>query len=600
MNKQTIILLLAFAAIISITSAGAETLRLVQKDTNWEEVPGGAEAVLTYTPSGVDFEFNLAGQVSKVDEKCVRYSLVYYIDQPIRFGNWGRILPLVASTSIANESNSEKCDIMIPQTKIPVPSFPAKTDLNYENGSKLWLIPDDNIDWGITYGLHMTGGWFPTNYLFEENVRDGEGTEHPGTSVFIRYEDTGASEVLGDGGGHRWQAEWLYQKSKNMTDQNLPWDVTVGGDFGLVMYTPTGYNLTMVFTGKVNDSDTNYALVYYKDQPDRFINWGWVEILGEGVSNGAGYLQITVDKPLGHNIPIKEDINNLTGGKIWVVPRAHINETGDQMIQWSESEYLYEDVLIKYEVPVVATPTPTATQSPSSNGGSSGGFGVTSTENLNNIQRYETVEGDLKVGQYVAFIFKTNLPLTKVDVKGTRNEYDVALRVELLKDLSSKLSDKPVGTVYKYINIFTDARNDGAKISFKVENQWMRNNNIASVDLLRWTNSAWKPLNAVQTGSDSTYTYFEAVTEGFSSFAIVGKMTEPAVSGAAPVTVVTQTPFVTVTASITQTPKLEFEYDIFPVIVGMIVVAILVLAALYIVIRKRKDQQEQQPPKEQV
>ncbi len=174
-----------------------------------------------------------------------------------------------------------------------------------------------------------------------------------------------------------------------------------------------------------------------------------------------------------------------------------------------------------------STPTPTPTSSYTISSGSSGssssgsgGVGVVSDECLSNIIRKETRENDLRAGSYTTYRFNSDIPVYEVLVKGLTNEHDVALRVEALKDISCKLTDKPQGRIYQYINIFSGVRQDGVRIRFKVETTWITDGTIT---LLRWQDGAWNDLNALQTGSDTKYTYFEAYSGGFSQFVIVDK-----------------------------------------------------------------------------
>jgi len=221
--------------------------------------------------------------------------------------------------------------------------------------------------------------------------------------------------------------------------------------------------------------------------------------------------------------------------------------------------------------------------------GGSGGVGVITNECFTNVQFYETRENDLRIGSYVSFNFTSDFPIYEVSVKGIKNDPGVALRVEQLRDLSCKLTDKPQGDIYRYINIFSGVQQDGVKIKFKVSNSWLSG---GTVTLVRWQDGVWKELLTSITGSDVRYTYYEAQSGGFSHFAIVERFKESAaVAGTEP------TPQGTVTVTVTAA-QVQPSYPITPVIpirdlTGYVILAlgiILLLGAgtVYILVKRCK------------
>ncbi len=174
------------------------------------------------------------------------------------------------------------------------------------------------------------------------------------------------------------------------------------------------------------------------------------------------------------------------------------------------------------------SPTPTPTPTPSGSSGSSpsgggsssgsGSMGVSTTECFSNVQLKETRENDLRVGTYIPFTFTSDIPVYEVQVKGLKNDYDVAIRVEQLINLSCKLIEKPQGGIYRYLNIFSGVQQDGVKIKFKITNGWLSGGTVV---LVRWQDGSWKDLPTTEISKDNKYTYYEAQSSGFSSFAIV-------------------------------------------------------------------------------
>lgn len=170
-------------------------------------------------------------------------------------------------------------------------------------------------------------------------------------------------------------------------------------------------------------------------------------------------------------------------------------------------------------VTVIANVTPTP-HSSSSSGGGSGSGGVITNEDYNNIEMYETIESYIRynISSIYNYTFGRN-PIYAIIVTGTKNDGDIAIRVEVLKSQSSKTAVLN-GVVYKYINILSGTKNIGTNniIQFKVPVSWMEQNGIAM--LYRWNNNEWQQLSTSFVKSDDEYYYYQAVTEGFSSFAI--------------------------------------------------------------------------------
>lgn len=160
----------------------------------------------------------------------------------------------------------------------------------------------------------------------------------------------------------------------------------------------------------------------------------------------------------------------------------------------------------------------TASSNTSSSSSTSGGDGVITDECFSNVQYKETRENDLRYGAYTTFSFTSDFPVYEVQVKGLKNEHDVSVRVEQLRNLSCRLTDKPQAGIYRYINIFSGVQQDGVLIKFKISNGWLSS---GTVTLARWQDGAWVDLPTSIIGSDGRYTYYESESTGFSSFAIL-------------------------------------------------------------------------------
>lgn len=126
-----------------------------------------------------------------------------------------------------------------------------------------------------------------------------------------------------------------------------------------------------------------------------------------------------------------------------------------------------------------------STSSSSSSGGGGGGGSITSSENYSNILRYETHEGTLIAGQPIPYNF--NLFVYQILITGKENEYDVSVKVELLKDKPQKATVKPDGKVIQYFNVITSTK--------KLKEAIIRFKTNQSAELLRWNDTEWEKLN---------------------------------------------------------------------------------------------------------
>jgi|GEM_PF-955901 len=113
-----------------------QIIELTHKDGEWN--PVGDPIYLAFDTCGTTFNYALT-------ELPEGYSLIYYIDQPDPFVNWGKVFEI--GTTIAGS--------------VDIPSMPYEEDLNVAGGAKFWLIPTEQIQDG-----QMTI-WTPEQYYFE-------------------------------------------------------------------------------------------------------------------------------------------------------------------------------------------------------------------------------------------------------------------------------------------------------------------------------------------------------------------------------------------------------------------------------------------------
>lgn len=202
-------------------------------------------------------------------------------------------------------------------------------------------------------------------------------------------------------------------------------------------------------------------------------------------------------------------------------------------------------------VTYAATPTPTPSLQPTtvssggggtSNGGTSsssgggGGGGGSSGEAFSNIESREKHDNDIKMNAAAVYNFASDKdkPIQSVSITSNINADTTTVTVEVLKGKSSLLkeNESAPGTVYKYVNIwtdekkFTDPKNiKEAMIKFQVERSWFDDNHFASSDIrmTHWNGTGWEMLETKVVTIDGFRVYFEAKTSGFSPFAIIGE-----------------------------------------------------------------------------
>ncbi|MCZ7382882.1 MAG: PGF-pre-PGF domain-containing protein, partial [Candidatus Methanoperedens sp.] len=221
-----------------------------------------------------------------------------------------------------------------------------------------------------------------------------------------------------------------------------------------------------------------------------------------------------------------------------------------------------------------------------STGGTGGGGGVVTGESFDNIAKSESYDKDLIADTPVTYTFKApELGVYEIAFTGKENENGITLRVEALKGTSKQVTTQPPGTVYKNVNILSGTqRMKEALIRFRVENTWLRSNNLAGSDvkMLHWDGSQWTQIETAQTTKDDKYTYYEAQTTTLSPFAISGIKGGVLVPTATPAGVVTETPG-TPTGTGTPSPSPTKKVPAFE-----FVLTIAILSAAYLSGRKRR------------
>jgi len=158
-----------------------------------------------------------------------------------------------------------------------------------------------------------------------------------------------------------------YNSSLILENKNpSTWAVFGGDDVqGTLEFNSSGpeFEFSLVATGLT--PGVEYALIYYTDTEDRFVDWGGSN--GAVIATGEasdGNLAISGSTELGMDLPCPQDANgyfydytqtsdgysNVTGAKIWLVPSSALtNGVTLPIVVWAPSTFLFETDLITYD-----------------------------------------------------------------------------------------------------------------------------------------------------------------------------------------------------------------------------------------------------------
>ena len=161
-------------------------------------------------------------------------------------------------------------------------------------------------------------------------------------------------------------------------------------------------------------------------------------------------------------------------------------------------------------------------------GGASGSGGAVPSTNIQASQA--RMWSSVSSGSSLALaVDKTNIAVTEVSVSEVANELsNVELKASSLKD--NPVSASAAGKVYQYLQITKKNIKDedavGIKIKFRVTKTWLSDNGLTENDIALWRykNNIWTMLDTTVATSDTTYANYEAVTPGFSYFAVGNKV----------------------------------------------------------------------------
>jgi|GEM_PF-3283499 len=320
-----------------------------------------------------------------------------------------------------------------------------------------------------------------------------------------------------------------------------------------------------------NDSDLDLngnGIIDAGDIKEDTLNlyWHW----GNDTSGSQEWFPLT----LGADYSGKLDRNNHSGPIVSSVEK----NTAFKYISVSTNHFsLYS--IAGAPIPAIITTTT------GSSGSGTGGSGVVTSEPSENIARYEMIERNLEPGKPVTYTFTKNQDVIyEVLVTGKENEYDVSMRIEILKNRSKQAKENAPGLVYRNANIISGTKNIGENvIKFKVNDSWLLENGFDSSDirLVKWVDNKWITLETGVLFNKDGYTHFSAKSMTFSIYAITGIKKEEMMPSATEKTAVT--PEAAPLSTEERTPAPEGKT---PLWIWMIL-ALLLIAALVYALKRR-------------
>ncbi len=178
--------------------------------------------------------------------------------------------------------------------------------------------------------------------------------------------------------------------------------------------------------------------------------------------------------------------------------------------------------------------------SSSSGGGGGGGGGGVSGENASNILVKEKYDLHIFKDKATAYMFtNSSNPIRFVNITGNTSAGEINVAVEVLKGTSTLVNVSPPGVVYKNVNIWVGTLGFAvplnikkATVEFGVDKNWIAENNIKSITLLRYdtTKKEWVSLLTSRIRENTTEDYYQGETDRFSPFVISGEKTPVAAS----------------------------------------------------------------------
>ena len=320
--------------------------------------------------------------------------------------------------------------------------------------------------------------------------------------------------------------------------------------FGRNVSLTLGYNPTLVNdTGKI-------VVAWYNPDEEAWISYrSTVNSSEDTITTNITHLSVyavieDIDAP---------DLNNLTGSgstssitltwensadtdhvEVWRNGMFITNTTLLQITDTglsSQTSYAYGLRAIDYVNNIgnwsnITVATTTQVSTSSGGGGGGGGGGGNTGEEYENIVFKDVLVVYAGKDSIVEFDFEgEENDIDYVKYLSLRNSGKISTTIEILANTSALVSEPPSELVYRNLNIWVGktgyVNDDNLKdpvIGFRVGKKWINDENVdpTSVKLRRYSDEKWESLPTKRIEENNEYLYFEAITPGFSPFAITG------------------------------------------------------------------------------
>jgi PGF-pre-PGF domain-containing protein len=144
---------------------------------------------------------------------------------------------------------------------------------------------------------------------------------------------------------------------------------------------------------------------------------------------------------------------------------------------------------------------------------------VPETRELSAATETDSTEGAFSVvgGKGTVTVTDSNLAITEISI-----DEDKEFAVEI-KKIPYVVDAPKLNNTYQYLEIGSDLTDFKGKIRFRVPKSWVMEGNFTDVNLYIFEEDAWKELSTKFIEGDDQYAVYEAKTESFGYFAIVGE-----------------------------------------------------------------------------
>ncbi|MBI2583774.1 MAG: PGF-pre-PGF domain-containing protein [Candidatus Aenigmarchaeota archaeon] len=179
-------------------------------------------------------------------------------------------------------------------------------------------------------------------------------------------------------------------------------------------------------------------------------------------------------------------------------------------------------IAVSYNVPAASSSSSSSTSTSSGGGG-----GGTAPETDKKIHRWSNL---IPGTEYFMNVSSSKISVSEIHYEVLQKIESVQIAVQSLPSMPAEITIEPSGKVFQYVNITatdidqSDIRN--TRIRFMVSRAWLDENNFAPDDVLlqRFANGAWQKLETTPLGRTDGNYEFEAVTPGFSIFAVTAEL----------------------------------------------------------------------------